>query len=330
MKRDKLYEAFSYIDDWYLDIVDTPTKEANEMKHYTLRRVITVAIAAAVCISLLGVTAMAAGWIPNIFASVKPSTPEEQEILDAAVQVTQPQEPEIVSVPEVDFTQFTLFERYYDGESILLGFDLNKTMPETIVGYQPDEKLLAEIKSIPRYAQTPIPGQTDDTLEQRVELGSMTQEEYETMLNDRSDYAKQYDLRKYHQINMDWELKRDLTAEQYETFWEILVQTGSCCVAIPNEPWVGDRILVNGTNFSEFVGPGKPGNFRSDYTTEEGDCILLNPIPEVTRNLPSVEVELSLKSGWRYWYMELDGDVYEQYVQNPPYQATFTLENVNK
>lgn len=330
MKRDKLYEAFNYIDDWYLDIVDAPIKEANPMKHHKIRRAITVAIAAALCVSILAVTAMAAGWIPNIFASVKPAFPEDAEVLEAAIEATQEQTVETVSVTEVDFTQFTLYERYYDGESILLGYDLTKMMPETIVGYQPDEKLLAEIKSIPRYAQTPIPGQTDDTLEQRVELGSMTQEEYETILNDRTDYAKQYDLRKYHQINMDWELKRDLTAEQYETFWEILVQTGSCCVAIPNEPWVGDRILVNGTGFGEFVGPDKPGNFRSDYTTDAGNCIVLNPIPEVTRNLPSVEVELSLKSGWKYWYMELDGDVYEKYVQNPPYQATFTLENVNK
>lgn len=329
MKRDKLYEAFNYIDDWYLDIVDAPTKEANEMKHYTLRRVITVAIAAAVCISLLGVTAMAAGWIPNIFASVKPSTPEEQEILDAAVQVTQAQEPEVVSVPEVDFTQFTLFERYYDGESILLGYDLSKIMPQPIVGIQPEAELMERITDMREFEHTPFPGQTDDTLDLRVSLGIMTPEERDYLLDNRTENGKKYDLQKYWQIYMDGHMKQTLSAEQYEQFWNILTETGSCCIAVPAKPWVGDHVLVNGHDCFEVLG-SDCWSYRRDYTTDQGDCILLDPLPEAGRNQSSVTVELDLRSGWDYWYMELEGDVYTAFESNPIHQAIFTLENVNK
>ena len=37
MKSQKLYDAFNYVDDWYLDIVDTPVKEKKTMKHHTFR-----------------------------------------------------------------------------------------------------------------------------------------------------------------------------------------------------------------------------------------------------------------------------------------------------
>lgn len=332
MKSKQLYEAFSYIDDRYLDIVDYPLKETTDMnskKHISTRKLITYALAAAICISILTVTAAAAGWIPNIFAAVKPVRIEDAEILDAAMQATQKQEVETITVPEIDFTQFSLYERYYDGESILLGYDLSKFMPEIVVGYQPDEELLEQIKMIPQWKQACHPEQEDDILETNYANGYITEEVYQGTLDSRTEYAKQYELDKYWQITMDRVMKETLSDEQYEEFWKILLEDGSCCVAIPSEPWVGDRILVNGIDFSEFIGPDLPGNFRSDYKTDVGYCIVLDPIPESTRKLDSIEVELSLKSGWHYWYMELDGDVYDYYVQNPTYKATFTLENVN-
>lgn len=327
--KHELYEAFSYVDDKYLDIAEAPFVSHQASHHFTLRRTISITLAAAICISILAVTAVAAGWIPNIFAAVEPSFREDAVILEAAVEATLEQEVEAVSVPEIDFTQFTLYERYYDGESILLGYDLSKVTPELIVGYQPDAQMLETIKEVPRWKQAAHPDQKDDNLETMYAQGFITEEAYLGVLEMKTDYAKQYGLEKHWQIVTDYEMKKTLSAEQYEKFWDILLKTGSCCVAIPTQPWVGDHILVNGTDFGEFIGPGLPGNFRTDYTTEVGNCIVLNPIPESTRNLDSVDVEISLRSSWQYLYMELDGDVYERYVQNPPYQATFTLKNVN-
>lgn len=332
MKSNKLYDAFGYIDDWYLDIVDAPQKETIDMKketrHFSARRTFTLILAAALCISILAITAVAAGWIPNIFAAVEPAFPKDAEVLEAALQVTQTQEPETVSVPEIDFTQFTLYERYYDGESILLGYDLSKVMPEPVVGFQPDDALLAEIRKMPEWKQTADPGQTDDNLETMYAKGYITEEAYTMALESRTEYAKEYGLDKRWQIIMDSQMKHILSDEQYEEFWDILLETGVCCIAVPSDPWIADHIYVNDTDCGEVLGPDC-GNFRVDYTTDVGDCILLNPLPEAGRNQESVTVKLSLRSGWYYWYMELDGDVYSYFENNPAYEATFTLENVN-
>ena len=331
MNGKDLFAAFSYVEDQYLDMVDAPEKETiMKKKPIILRKAVAVLVAAAVCVSLLTVTAMAAGWIPNIFASVKPAQDKDADILEAAISAALPQNVESVSVPEIDFTHFTLYERYYDGESILLGYDLSKVMPEPSVGCLSDEALLAKITAMPEYMHTPAEGKINDTLDLYLEIGFITQEDYDFMFENRSENAKKHDLRKYWQITMDWQMQEELTPEQYEIFWNTLEQTGSCCVAIPAEPWVADQILVNGSNFSEFIGEGLPGNFRSDYTTEVGDCIVLDPIPEMARNLDSVDVELTLRSGWYYWYMELDGDVYSHFESNEPYSAVFTIENTNR
>jgi len=326
-----LYEAFSYVEDRYLDMVDAPEKETNIMKKrpITLRRAAFYLIAAAVSVSLLTMTAMAAGWIPNIFAAVEPTRDEDAEILDAAIAATLPQNIETVSVPEIDFTQFTLYERYYDGESILLGYDVSKVMPDPVVGYVPEGELKEKLMEMPEYQRASHPDLTDDTLEQRVELGIHTQAEYEEILDKRSEYAKKHDLRKEYQIQMDWDMKNTLSPDQYEAFWKILEETGSCCVAIPSKPWIADHIYINDTDCSEVLGPDC-WNFRSDYETDMGDCILLTPLPDAGRNQDSVEVELTLRSGWYYWYMALDGDVYSHFESNPPHPAVFTIENVNK
>lgn len=327
----ELYEAIGLVDERYLDMVDTPETENTTMKqtHFTVRKTLTYLLAAAIAISLLTVTAAAAGWIPKIFSAVKPSFPEDAVVLEAALQVTQTQEPEVVTIPEVDFTQFTLFERYYDGESILLGYDLSKVMPETVVGYQPDAQLLSQIKEIPLWMQAKDPDQTDDNLENMYAQGFITEEAYQGTLEMRTDYAKKYGLDNYWQITMDCVMKQTLSPEEYEKFWTILLKNGACCVAIPQKAFVADHIYINGTDCGEVLGPDC-GNFRSDYTTDLGECILLNPIPEATRNLSSVDVTIRLKSGWHYWYMELDGDVYEKYIPNDAHDATFTIENVNK
>ena len=142
-------------------------------------------------------------------------------------------------------------------------------------------------------------------------------------------YARNYDLRNYWQIMMDLDMKNTLSPEQYEQFWSILTETGACCVAVPAKPWVGDHISVNNTDCGEVLG-ADCWNYRSDYTTDVGDCILLKPIPDAARNLDSVTVGLTLRSGWYYWYMELEGDVYSYFESNSPYEAAFTLENVTK
>lgn len=311
-------------DKYILEAHQEKESETRKQNHFSARKAIVYLIAAAICISLLTVTAAAAGWIPNIFAAVKPVSQLDQDILEAAQQVTQPQTPEIVAVPDTDYTKITLFQRYYDGESIALGFDLSSVKHQPIVGLQPEEALMEDLTKTPRHES----GLADDTLEYQVELGLMTQEEYEENMDSRSDHAKKNGLHKLNQLAMDEGLKDYLTPENYDLFWQILERDGACCVAVPYNPYVGDHISINGDDGTKMI--MQDGcSIRSDYTTEEGDCILLSPIPEEARNLPSVTVDLKLKSGWSYLYMELEGDTYWIYKPNPDYVATFTIENSN-
>lgn len=331
MKSKMLYEAFGYIDDLYLDIVDAPQMETTDTKketrRFSARRTFTLLLAAVLCISILIVTAMATGWIPNIFASVEPVWEEDAKILEEVLQVTQEQTVEQFSAPELDFTQFTLYERYYDGEKILLGYDNSKVIPDPIVGFQPDESLFTKIIQRPLWKDTAAPSQTSDDLETMHLQGWITEEAYQGVLDSRTENAKEHGLYKRWQIILDRQLKEALTTEQYDQFWSILLETGTCCVAIPQDLYVSDHIWVNDADCGEVLSP-EVGNFRSDYTTEVGKCIILTPLPEAGRNQESVTVKMNLRSGWTYWYVELEGDVYQYYAPNPAFPITVMIENI--
>lgn len=294
MNGKNLFRALEYVDDRYLDMVDAAAQEATDMKqkHFSGKKTILYILAAAICVSLLTVTAAAAGWIPGIFAAAQPkATPQDAPVLEAAQRIPQPQTPETAEFTEADYTKFTLFQRYYDGKSVALGYDLSGVMPgETVVGFTPEDTLKQEILQRPdnqfwceRY------GLTDDTVDQYLEAGVWTREEYDQRLAGRSEYAKKYDLRGNSQIYMDDQLRALLTDGEYKKFWKILGETGSCCVAIPMKPYVGDHILLNGAD--------EPAD-RGDYTTEEGECLVLNNLPAAAQDQPSITVGLKFKSGW--------------------------------
>lgn len=332
MTSKQLYEAIGQIDDRYLEMVDAPEKENTNRnrKHVTVRKAITYILAAAICISILAVTAMAAGWIPNIFAAVEPVWEGDKIILEEVLQA--PQGEQIVeqfSAPELDFTQFTLYERYYDGEKILLGYDKSKIIPGTIVGLQPDEDLLAKIKERPLWQDAAPEGQNTDDLEIMHENGWITEEAYQGVWDHKTENAEKYGLTKHQQFLLDRQLKEDLSPEEYEKFWNILLETGVCCVAIPSDVYISDHIWVNDADCGEVLSP-EVGNFRSEYSTDVGDCIILTPLPEAGRNKETVTVKMNLRSGWTYWYIEQEGDVYCYYAPYPAYPVTVTVKNINK
>lgn len=325
MKETQLYEAFSYVDDRYLDMVDTLQKEQTEMKEkakpISFRKAITFALAAAFCVSILGITAMAAGWIPNIFKTAQQEYPIAQEALEEAIQAiqTHPQQPETVEIPEMDLSKLTLFERYYDGEKILLGYNLDAIIPAPVAAYEPDAALLEEIKDMAEFEHVPYPGLTDDSLAQHLELGILTQDEYQQVLDGRTEQAKKHDIRKFQNIRMDLELKSLLTPEQYNAFWKQLEEKGYGCV-VSQSVYIGDHKYINQ------VDPD-PNNIM-EYVTDAGTCLHLEPLPEEGQNKESVTVDLKVKSGITYWYMELDGYCYQLYKPNQEKAISFTLENV--
>ncbi len=151
MKCKNLFDAIGYVDDRYLDMVDTLEKEIFEMKfenkHIARRKSISFLIAAAVCVSILATTAIAAGWIPGIFNAMKAEAPEDEALYSAAAQANTDAVAEIRDIKRFDTSKFTLFERYYDGETILLGYDMSLMLPKATVGYVPNTETMDKIQN---------------------------------------------------------------------------------------------------------------------------------------------------------------------------------------
>lgn len=312
MRGKVLFDAFGHIDDQYLNIADAPRKELFEMKskngHTMKRKTFTLFLAAAICVSLLVVTAMAEGWIPGIFKTLKEKNSGERELFEAAAEANIDAVPELRDIPQLDFSSFTLFERYYDGETVLLGYNLDAVLPEAAVCYDMDSELLEKIRNGTAFSE-------------------MSWEEEQ----DWHSAADTENARKYNLTDgakaMDNMYQAVLSPEAYEEAWRLLLENGHVCM-VTYDAWVGDHILVNGTDMMETLNPNN-WTLRTEYETEQGDCIKLNSLPEAAQNQDSVTVTLNIKSCKMYWYMDLEGNAYVGAADHETEVMDFLLENVN-
>lgn len=291
MKHDKLYEAFNYIDDWYLDMVDAPQKEnicmKKETKHFTARRTFTLILAAALCISLLTITAAAAGWIPGLFKALKEKYPQDDKLFEAAAQANSDSVPEVFDIPQLDLSKFVLLEQYFDGHTILVGYDLDIILPDPVVGFEPGTELLSKIKNGTKMTEIVWSGNeswldSPDT-------------ENAIIHNLSADAAE-----------MDRMLRGTLSETAYQKVWKRLTDQGHVCIAV-RTAWLGDHILINGVDTVEAYLESNAYADRTDYTSDLGNCIRLEPVPEDIGSQDSVSVTLNVRSSVDYWYMDLEG-----------------------
>lgn len=306
MSSKQLFEAFSYIDDRYLDIADASVKEE---KHLSWRRLTTIALAAALCISILTVTAMATGWIPGFFASLKEKYPQDAQLFEAAAQANTDAVPEITDIPAMDLSKFVLLERYFDGETILIGYDLDLVVSDPVVGFEPEEALLKQIKKSTR-------------------MSSIGWDSREPWMDDDSEgYGVKYNF-KQDGYSMDKMMKGTLSPEDYEKAWDILEETGWVCVAI-RDAYISDHVLINGYDPMDLYDPETNAyGSRTDYTEEMGTCLRLEPLPEDIKQLESVNVTLKINSAVEYWYLDMTGNgrVYYDSSTRESKEVTFEIE----
>ena len=130
-------------------------------------------------------------------------------------------------------------------------------------------------------------------------------------------------------LAMEGELRQILSPEAYEKMWKLLLQNGSVCV-VTQDLFVGDHKLVNGVDTIAAMADHPEAIGMMDMYTEAGTCIYLNPLPEAAQNQSSVTVELKVKSGFQYWYLELEGHGYWAYAPNQEQIVSFTLDNVQE
>lgn len=286
--KHELYEAFSCVDDKYLDIAEAPFVSRQSSRHFTLRRAITVAIAAAICVSILAITATAAGWIPGLFNTLKELYPQDEELFEAAAQANSDAVPEIIEIPQLDLSQFVLLEQYFDDNTILIGYDTDIDLPEPAVGIEPDAELLRKIKN-----GTSIS-----------DISWSDQEAWHT--EPATENAIKYML-STDGTEMDRMLKATLSESSYQKAWELMEKQGYVCIAV-RDAWIGDHIFINGVDTVEAYMESNAYADRTDYTSDLGYCIRLEPLPEDVRKQEQVTVTLNVRSSVQYWYIDMDGE----------------------
>lgn len=306
MKEKQLWDAFGAIDERYLEIAEKTTAP---QRRISLRRTAGLILAAAICLSLLAVTAVAAGWVPSIFELLQEQFPQETVYAQAA-QASQTQIPEVVELPKMDASKFVLSQSYYDGQTILLGYNLEEMLPEPVVGYQVDEDLLREIKG------------TSQSFE------GIDRKTYEEIFGPLPEYVQEHSMKR-DALAMEGELRQILSPEAYEKMWQLLLQNGSVCV-VTQSLYLSDHALVNGIDTVTTLDYNTGMIGMTDIQTEAGTCLYLNPLPDAGQNQSSVTVELKVKSGFQYWYLELEGHGYKAYAPNQEQSISFTLENVQE
>ncbi len=309
MNEKQIFKAMSQVDDRYLSMAEDFRKESNvtNQSNGIKRKSLTALLAAVIAISILAVTAVATGWIPGIFRELEENYPEDKALFEAAAQANTEITPEIVEIPKMDASKFVLLEKYYDGESILMGYDLDVLIPEPVVGFQPDEILMRKIKRGSKSTDigwgNAREGQKADSIEK----------------------AKNYHLSES-TFAMEKMMKGTLPEEEYEKAWDLLESQGWVCV-VTQDAWIGDHILLNGQE--SFDLNTNPDGLRTDYVTEYGDCIRLEVLPEAVRNQDSITVTMKVKTGVRYWYMDLEGNGRVYYAGGETEEISFTLERTD-
>ena len=292
----------------------------------SIRKPLLVAAVVALLLAL-GVTAYAAGWLAPIFHKMQGMTPdtERKALYETAEQavIDQEQTPETVTIPAFDNSKITLSERFYDGKTLLLGVNLEEVVPGMIVGYTPDNTLLAKISNVAFFHDV----NGNDDLDVLLSEG-MERSLYEEYLDHRTDYAKEYDLRNLSAITLDWMLKEKLSAEEYDAAWKLLRETGHLCV-VDSEVYIGDHItLDDGTDIGL---TGQQNVDIDDVSAHSGNIFIeASSLPEAAQNRDALRIILNVRNARTYYSMTLGGPAYFYYEVVDEVQVPFTVENNGK
>lgn len=293
MNSKKLLEAFSYVDEKYLQAADAPSRTVLKLK----KKMFLLA-AAAICVSLLTATAIAK--LPSVFQYLKQMDPADTPLYEAAEEANRDRLPEPVVLPQMQEASLIVNEKYYDGETILLGLNLKAVEGEPAIGYEPDAELLKQIRCFGY-----------------VGGAYLFPEDAAGISYPRYAGAMAADLRKI------------LTGEQYAQVERCMEKTGHCCVVV-RSVFVGDHIYVNGIDMCATYDMDMDFHGSPNKTIDPGtEAIRLDPLDASGRNQQEVTVELKIKSGLNYYYLDTEGHGYHYFGPKDTVKAEITIPNSN-
>ena len=307
-------------------------------RHIGGKRIITFALAAALVLAL-GISAYASGWLSPIFSSAKLDTtrpekgsvsPEFAEVMDefyeeleeknsvyeAAEEYMNSVQPksDTMLLPDFHNSRLTLSERYYDGETLLLGLNFEQVVPQLIADFEPDAELMEKMNNVAFFHNAKGNDDMDILLRE-----GMQKDIYDEYLNNRSKYAKEYDLRHLSSITLDWMLQNELSADEYEKAWKKLTEHGHICV-VESSVFISDHI---------FMDDGTDLGINNQTSTGEGILIEAANLPDKAQGLETLNIELKVKNVRTYYYMELGGPAYYCTELVEETMLPFSVENAS-
>lgn len=142
--------------------------------------------------------------------------------------------------------------------------------------------------------------------------------------------AEQYNLTA-DAFAIDRAMQAALSEEEYEKAWDILEETGWVCIAL-RDVYIGDTILIDGHDLREVYNETNGYANRTEYESEAGNCLRLEPLPEDVREKEKVTVTLTAKSNVQYLYLDRNGSgrIYFDPDSVESEQISFELERTEK
>ena len=291
MNSKKLLEAFNYVDEAYLE-----QAEARPRRKGTLKKRVFMLIAAILCISILSVTAIAE--LPSVFQYLKQMDPEDAPLYEAAEAANRDTVPEPVELPQLKEASLIVNEKYYNGQTVLLGLDVKAVEGDPAIGFVPDADLMKQIRAF---------GHVDTAFIWEEPAAAVPYSHYAGALAAS--------------------LQHELTPDQYKKLEQCMEAYGYCCVVM-RDAFVGDHIHVNGTDMMATY--DMDVNAYAGITegnTPAGEVIRLDPLPENAQDQEEVTVALNIKSGLIYYYLDTQGHGFTYYAVPDSVTAEITIQN---
>ena len=319
MKRETISLMLNSVDDDYISEAavfcpESIQESPERIVHMKKKRILTFALAAALVLAL-GAVAYAAGWFAPIFHSIRYNVPEVEDrkpgneeyyaelegknaVMEAAEQYMNEQQPapETVSVPELDNCEITLLERYYDGNTLALGFHLESDAPLFVAVYDNEEEIREKATTIAF-----VDSVENDNIDAQEPVA------YDEIMASRSDNAIEHGLCHVSSIVLDSMLFHDLSLEEYEAAWAHLLETGHLCI-VRNDLYVSDHILLeDGTDLGQtYSVPVYEG-----LAVQSGNVFFEAPeLPDAARGLDRLPFQVNVRIVRSFYYMELDGSTW--------------------
>lgn len=275
----------------------------------TLSKLILVA---AMLAGILGVSVLASETFPSIFGQLKreytqlateyPSVQEEADLYERAAEVNETFEAQYFQLRQLDDSQITIGETYYDGKNLLIAYRMDEAVTPAQFGFGPDSERYEELSMVGAATGTSEQPTFEDFLKQ----GSWTQQAYDEQVAAMEELG----LDSIHHVSSSYilmnYLKTDLTEEEYTRAIRELQEKGHVGV-VYRTIYIGDHILVEG---EDCLVPNSEGEVWWEDVTEYGNCIRSDAfdesLPEKFRNLDKLTLSLKVRANDTYVYIDKD------------------------